>query len=228
MRIEVPQLAAGVRYPEVVEQYVAIAQEHVPRFTAAMSVVLRHHLVEVASGAWSFDQESGAARRQLCVGFVDLVGYTAMSHASTTRTVLDVIIRFEDLVSDVLNRSGGRLIKLIGDGAMFVVDDPEHACRMVLDLVASFETDLSMPPVRVGLAYGAVVASNGDYYGDVVNLAARLAAVAEPDTAVVTAEAIDAFGADVAAEQLPARALKGFPEPVTAFRLLADPLSDRA
>ena len=50
VRFEVPQLAAGVRYPEVVEQYVAIASEHVPRFTAAMSAVLRHHLVEVASG----------------------------------------------------------------------------------------------------------------------------------------------------------------------------------
>lgn len=220
VRMEVPQLAAGVRYPEVVEQFVAVAREHVPRFTAAMSVVLRHHLVEVASGAWSFDRETGASRRELCIGFVDLVGYTALTHTSTTRTMLDTIIRFEDLIGEVLNRGGGRLVKLIGDGAMFVVDEPEQACRLVLDLVETFESDRSVPPVRVALAYGTVVATNGDYYGDVVNIAARLVAAADPGTAVATAELVDAASVSASAEQLPARALKGFPEPVTAFRLI--------
>ncbi len=220
VRFEAPQLVAGVRYAEVVEQYVAIAHEQVPRFTAAMSTVLRHHLVEVASGAWSFDREAGASRRELCVGFVDLVGYTALSHTSTTRTMLDTITRFEVLVGDVLGRRGGRLVKLIGDGAMFVVDVPDQACRLVLDLVDTFKSDPSVPPIRVALTYGTVVASNGDYYGDVVNLAARLVAVADPGTVVTTAEVLDAAGPDAVAEQLPARAMKGFPEPVTAFRLI--------
>ena len=125
--------------------------------------------------------------------------------------MLDTITRFEVLVGDVLGRSGGRLVKLIGDGAMFVVDEPEQACRLVLDLVDTFESDRSVPPIRVALTYGTVVASNGDYYGDVVNLAARLVAVADPGTVVATAEVIEAAGPSASAEQLPARANEGLP-----------------
>lgn len=77
-----------------------------------------------------------------------------------------------------------------------------------------------MPPIRVALTFGSVVASNGDYCGDVVNVAARLVAHADPGTAVATADVVSAMGASARAEQLPARALKGFAEPVTAFRLL--------
>jgi len=219
VRFEVPQLTAGVRYPEVVGEYVAVAAEQVPLLTATMSVVFRHHLVEVASGAWSFDRESGASRRELCVGFVDLVGYTALSLASTTRTMLDTITRFEQLVGEVLGRGGGRLVKLIGDGAMFVVDEPEQACRLVLDLVNTFDSDSTVPPIRVGPAYGTVVSTNGDYYGNVVNLAARLAALADPGTALTTAALLDVAGERVGAEPIPPQALKGLPEPVTAFRL---------
>ncbi|MBA3605803.1 MAG: adenylate/guanylate cyclase domain-containing protein, partial [Acidimicrobiia bacterium] len=182
-----------------------------------MSMALHHHLVEVASGAWSFDREAGAARRQLCVGFVDLVGYTALTQSSTTRTMMDVITRFENLVGAELGRGGGRLVKLIGDAAMFIVDEPERACGIALDMVETFEADPSVPPIRVAVAYGTVVASNGDYYGDVVNVAARLVAVAEPGSAVATAEAVNGAGDTVGAEQLPARALKGFPEPVPVF-----------
>jgi class 3 adenylate cyclase len=76
-----------------------------------------------------------------------------------------------------------------------------------------------VPPIRVASTCGTVVASNGDYHGDVVNLAARLVAAADPGTVVATAEVVDAAGARASAEPLPTRVLKGFPEPVTALRL---------
>ncbi len=133
--------------------------------------------------------------------------------------MLDTITRFERLVGDVLGRGGGRLVKLIGDGAMFVVDEPEQACRLVLDLVNTFDSDSTVPSIRVGLAYGTVVSTNGDYYGNVVNLAARLAALADPGTALTTAALLDVAGERVGAEPIPPQALKGLPEPVTAFRL---------
>ncbi len=104
---------------------------------------------------------------------------------------------------------------------MFIVDEPEQACRLALDLVDTFDTDSTVPPVRVGMTYGTVVATNGDYYGNVVNLAARLAALADPGAALATAELLHVAGDRVRAEPLPARALKGLPEPVTAFRLIS-------
>ena len=59
------------------------------------------------------------------------------------------------------------------------------------------------------------------YDGNVVNLAARLAALADPGTALTTAALLDVAGERVGAEPLPPRALKGLPEPVTAFRLIS-------
>ena len=89
----------------------------------------------------------------------------------------------------------------------------------VLDLVATFSGE-STPPVRVGLATGELISVMGDLYGPDVNLAARLVAVAEPATAVVarrTRDGTDEFDF----EALPARTLKGFPDPVTSFILVA-------
>lgn len=221
IRLEMPQLNAGVPYSDVVENYVVIAREQVPRLTATLASVLQQHLVEVASGAWTFDQEGGTARRQLCVGFVDMVGYTAFSRTASTQTLVHTITRFDTLVTAALGRGGGRLVKLIGDGAMFVVDEPEVACRLALDLDATFESDGSMPPIRIGVAYGTVVASNDDYYGNAVNLAARLMATADPGSVVATAEVAGRAGPGGVAEPLPAQVLKGYPEPVTAFRISA-------
>jgi class 3 adenylate cyclase len=188
-----------------------------------LATVFRLHLVEVASGAWTFDQEGGTARRHLCVGFVDMVGYTALSRTSSTQTLVHTITRFDTLVTAALGRGGGRLVKLIGDGAMFVVDAPEDACRVALDLAGTFAADATMPPIRVGVAYGTVVASNGDYYGDAVNLAARLMAAAEPGSVVATAEVANRTGAHAVAERLPGQVLKGYTEPVAAFRISASP-----
>jgi len=221
VRLEMPQLSAGVPYSDVVETYVAIACEQVPRLTATLAAVLQQHLVEVASGEWTFDQEGGTARRQLCVGFVDMVGYTALSRMSSTQTLVHTINRFDSLVSAALGRGGGRLVKLIGDGAMFVVDEPDDACRLAIDLAGAFEADESMPPIRIGVAYGTVVASNGDYYGDAVNLAARLMSTADPGSVVATAEVAGRAGPHAVAESLPAQVLKGYTEPVTAFRISA-------
>jgi class 3 adenylate cyclase len=93
------------------------------------------------------------------------------------------------LVWDQVNVAGGRVVKLIGDEAMFMVEDPLAACAL-----ASAMVERSPHPVRVGLACGPAVALHGDYYGPTVNLAARLVTAASPSTVVVSGEVKDAVG----------------------------------
>jgi adenylate cyclase len=216
-QVEAPQMGAGGRYADVLKQYSAAVRDLLPPFVDVFGTILRQHMIRVASGQWSFDEESRVVHTDLCVGFVDLVGYTALANSSTA-AMLRAITRFEDLTAEVVSRNGGRLVKLIGDGAMFVVDDPRDGCRLVLDLAAACEADSGLPAVRIALAAGTVVAANGDYYGDVVNLAARLVAVADPGNVVISAE-VAATCDRAVIEVLPARTIKGFDQPVTAYRL---------
>jgi class 3 adenylate cyclase len=125
-----------------------------------------------------------------------------------------MVRRFEELVWDVVTRAGGRVVKLIGDEAMFVVEDAVPACQIALDLV-----ELSPYPLRVGLARGAVVGLFGDYYGETVNLAARLAGVADASSAIVS-EAVRSSAADAYSfAEEPVRRLKGFSGPIPVHRL---------
>jgi class 3 adenylate cyclase len=109
--------------------------------------------------------------------------------------------------------AGGRVVKLIGDEAMFVIEDSSAACDVAVHFV-----ETSPQPVRVGLAHGTVVALYGDYYGETVNLAARLVGAAEASTVVVS-DAVRQKAADgFAFTALPERELKGFDEPVLFYR----------
>lgn len=180
VNFEMPSISAGATYAEIVEQYTALSGELVPRLVDAMGAILRAHLVAVASGDWFEEGAGSPARRHLSVGFVDLVGYTQLSASLTGAELAAVVGRFDELVTDVVGGHGGRVVKLLGDGALFVFDRDEDAERASQELVSRFDAEPGIPQVRVGLSSGAVVSVHGDYYGDVVNQAARLADAAEP------------------------------------------------
>ena len=65
-------------------------------------------------------------------------------------------------------------MKLIGDEAMFVHRDPVCVARTVGDLVTAVEDHALLRGARAGMATGAVVPAQGDYFGPAVNLAARI------------------------------------------------------
>jgi class 3 adenylate cyclase len=99
--------------------------------------------------------------------------------------------------------------------------NPGDACRVGLDLIA-----LSEHPVRIGVAHGTVVSLLGDYYGETVNLAARLVNLADPSTLLASENVRARAGRGLAFEALEPLSLKGFAEPVSVF--LADRSGDGA
>lgn len=217
---EAPRRTAGVAYSVVVEGFVELAERQLDGLLALFGVLLRRHLVAAAATTWSFDENAAAARRELAVGFVDVVGYTALSRTLDPRALSQLLERLERAVLDAAGRHGGRLVKLIGDGAMVTVDSPAGACRLGLDLLEGFARDPTAPAIRVGLAHGSVIALNGDYYGEVVNLAARLVTVAAPATVVASEELARLAGEDFTFAALPPSELKGLP-PTPRAQLLA-------
>ena len=222
LQVELPRQAQGARYLDVVKEYADLAETLLPAFVRTLDAVLRHQIVAVAERLWSWDEDRTAVTLPRTVGFADLVGYTAAAASLSPRKLIDVLVEFDERTAETVAAGRGQLIKTIGDEAMFVAEDPAAACRIALELVREFETG-PLPPVRVGLASGEVVAVLGDVYGPDVNLAARLVDVADQSTVVVS-ESVRAGAADapdLEFEPLPPAVVKGFADPVTVYRVSA-------
>jgi adenylate cyclase len=217
--VELPHLNAGMSYAEVAEGYTTTVRDVLPQFLNAVSAVFRRHLVEVSFQTWSTDSEQVAMTLERTVCFADLVGSTEALRAYSTREMATMLRRFEEQVWDVVSANGGRVVKLIGDEAMFVLNDPALACQVGLDLIAR-----SDHPVRIGMAHGTVVGLYGDYYGEIVNLASRVVSLADPSTLWVSSSVRDRFTGDLTFanltfEEIGLFDLKGFAEPTPLFRV---------
>ncbi|MEV1025142.1 adenylate cyclase regulatory domain-containing protein [Streptomyces sp. NPDC050264] len=127
----------------------------------------------------------GADVRHLAVGFTDMVGYTRMTRGLDSAELVRVLDRFESLTGDVVAEGLGRVVKTIGDEVLFVCESASAAAAIALELTARAQSEPSLPQLRTGLAHGAVLNRFGDVYGAAVNIAARLTAVARPDTVLV-------------------------------------------
>jgi adenylate cyclase len=220
IQVEVPRLRSGTSYAEIVEHYTQLAEASFPTFVDGLGVLTRAHMVGVSRSAWTPDEQRSAVTRERTIGFADLVGYTGHSRGLSTTELAFAVTRFETQVTDLVSRFGGRLVKFIGDEAMFIVEDPSIGCELGLALVENFASDPDLPPVRVGLAAGPTVALHGDYYGEVVNLASRLVKACEPSQVIVSGSLRQAVGERFVFEPASELTLKGFDFPVAGFRLL--------
>ncbi len=124
----------------------------------------------------------------VCVGFADLVGFTAQTQQLDTSELAEVVGRFEAVAYDVVAAGGGRVVKTIGDEVLFVNDDVVAGCRTALELARRYRDDEALSDVRVGLASGPVLERDGDVYGHTVNLASRIVSIAFPGSVVVSAD----------------------------------------
>jgi adenylate cyclase len=109
------------------------------------------------------------------------------------------------------------VVKLIGDEVMYVSNDPTAACEIARRLTAGLTDHPRLPPVRGGIAYGSVLSRDGDFFGAVVNLAARAVKLAEPGTVLVSDEVRAA--SDLALTSIGASEIKGFDHPIELFKL---------
>ncbi len=122
------------------------------------------------------------------VGFVDLVGYTALAEELEDERLADLLRRFGELAHDTVVGAGGRIVKTIGDEVMFVTDTAATAAEIAVTLTERTSGDALLPSTRAGVASGPLVAREGDYFGPVVNLASRLTELARPSTVLAPAE----------------------------------------
>ncbi|MGZ4689793.1 MAG: adenylate/guanylate cyclase domain-containing protein [Acidimicrobiia bacterium] len=154
----------------------------------AMDVIFRRHVEVLQRPLNEGDQRT----QRLTVGFADLVDSTSLARQLSIKELGTVLAEFDELVSDVVIDGGGRVVKLIGDEVMYVVPDPLAGCEIALTLAERLSDHPRLPQARGGLAVGAVLSRDGDYFGSVVNLASRVVRLAAPGTVLTSGELTEA------------------------------------
>ena len=177
-------------------------------------------------------------RRQVTVLFADLVGYTAWGQQLDAEEVHALLNQFFDRADRVVQEHGGHIVRHIGDCVMAVFgapvahdNDAERAARAALAIQAAIpevSVRVGRPVgVHMGVAGGQVVASRtgsasySEYTvtGNAANLASRLTDAAEADEILVSDETHGALAERFDCVDAGTLGIKGFAEPVRAWRL---------
>jgi class 3 adenylate cyclase len=218
LAFEVPFLEAGGSDLDVMDGYERLTRMMLPEVEGVFVSLHRLHLARAARRSWAVDEHSGATLAAVAVGFADLAGFTSLAGQVSTSQLAEIVDTFDEHVGDVVLTNGGQVVKLIGDEVMFVADEVTDGLCIARALACGIPGAEDLPAVRVGLAAGEVLNRDGDYYGSVVNLASRLVNLAAPGEVLVSGAAAAAAPSDEV-EALGPVEVKGFPDPVAAFRL---------
>ncbi len=188
-----------------------LSRELTPMLERLVVYVWRRQLA-AAAGRVLIASPDELVARTATVGFADIVGFTAMSRHVDGHELGAVVERFEALAGDIVAERHGRVVKTIGDEVLFVSDEPHDGADIGLEIAQRMQAE-GMPPVRVGLALGTVLARLGDVYGEVVNAASRLTSLARPGTVLVDDGLATALRADPAFDlkRLRPRSVRGIP-----------------
>ena len=137
-------------------------------------------------------QETTAETRRLAaIMFTDIVGFSRQMGANEART-LRLLEVHNHVIQQAVTEHHGHVIKTVGDA--FLVDFPSvvHAVQCAQHIHAQFRTHNTEQEtteqihVRIGIHLGDIVQRDGDVFGDGVNIASRLQALAEPDTICIS------------------------------------------
>jgi len=192
-----PAIAAGkgadeFSNPDFADRAAAAGEQAVlAMYHAQQSRVWTANLID---GLETTLQEAGLhsrLERPPAICFLDISGYTRLTQERGDDAAADLAGTLTRLVERSSVRHGGKPIKWLGDGVMFFFRDPGPGVRAALEMVDALGA-AGLPPAHVGLHSGPVLFQAGDYFGQTVNLSARIADYARPGEVLVSQAVADA------------------------------------
>ena len=185
----------GIDERELALRYAAAAETMPPLLAETLLHAYRIHLREAISQAVVTEAELAQGRLDgsddVTIAFADLVGFTRLGESLEIEEIGQMTGRLFELASQAA-RPPVRLVKMIGDAAMFASREPLPLLEAVVGLVDAAGTD-EIPSLKAGVATGPALARGGDWYGRPVNLAARITSFARPDSVLVAEGVKDAL-----------------------------------
>ena len=189
-------------------------------------------------------EASSVERRLAAVVAADVVGYSRLMEVDEEGTLARMRTVRLELIDPAIVKCRGRLIKTTGDGMLIEFQSVTEALRCSVDFqqrMARRNRDLPAARAllyRIGINLGDVIAEESDIFGDGVNVAARLEAMAEPGGICVSAAVRDQVGdrLEIAFADLGEQQFKNISRPIRAYEVLLEgqapndrqPISDRS
>jgi len=135
------------------------------------------NLVAAAQKDFSLDQRKGFAS----IMFTDIVNSSRLASIVGDRLWSSEVARHFAALRKIIEGAGGQFVKSLGDGTMSSFPEPAGALQAALAILqATGQSDGPAIALRIGIHTGNVVQTNDDFFGSVVNKAARIAALAAP------------------------------------------------
>ena len=168
---------------------------------------------------------SRTERRLAAILAADVAGYSRLMGQDEAGT-LDTLLRLHrEVFAPTVARNRGRIVKLMGDGALVEFASVVDAVNGAVQIQRGFaEANADRPEaarltLRIGVNLGDIIIEGRDIYGDGVNLAARLQELSAPGGIVLSASAHEHAAAHVEADFVDAgeRKLKNIAKPVRVF-----------
>jgi class 3 adenylate cyclase len=152
--------------------------------------------------------------------FVDLSGFTRLTQERGDESAFHVAASLQRRADESARRNGGRLVKLLGDGALLRLRDAAAGVTTALDLVETLSGEGALSS-HAGVDAGPVIERDLDVFGQTVNRASRIADVARPGevlASVAVVEAARSAEPAIGFERIGDADLEGLPGPVALFR----------
>ncbi len=185
----------GVDERELAQRYAAAAKAMAPLLGETLLHAYGIHLREAIRQAVISEAELAEGRLsgsdEVTIAFADLVGFTRLGESLEIEQIGELTGRLFQFASDVASPPV-RLVKMIGDAAMFSSRETLPLVEAVVSLVEAAGID-GIPSLRAGVASGQALGRGGDWYGRPVNLAARITSFARPDSVVAAQGVKDAI-----------------------------------
>lgn len=170
-------------------------------------------------------------RRLAAIVVADVVGYSRLLAADEAGTLAALKERRKAVVEPLVRQHSGRIVKFMGDGVLIEFASAVNAVAFALDLQRRMaEMNEPLPEtrriaLRIGINLGEVVGDGSDIFGDGVNVASRLEAIAEPGGICVSGKVYEEVRGKTGAvfADLGEKRLHNVPNPVRAYRLGATP-----
>ena len=213
-------LQPGDTERDVAQRFTALTEQLLPGLRPALSSAVNAHLRESIRRGMIGRAELEAGRvadaQQMVVCFADIVGFTRLGGQLDVQELGTVAGRLAALAAELLKQPV-RLVKTIGDAAMFVCPEPAAMVGVALSLVEAVDA-ADLPALRAGIASGPALIRGGDFYGHSVNLASRVTGAARPGSVLATEEVREAAAEDFSWSFAGRHRLKGISEPVALYR----------
>jgi adenylate cyclase len=163
-----------------------------------------------------------STEQHACILFADICDSMPIYEESGDESALAVIAQCLDELADLATRHGGKVIRSKGDDVLCIFELPASALDAAEAMVDAYGSGI--PTIHVGIHAGPVIRARQDIYGDAVNVAARMLALAKPGEIVASQDVIDALPEDERDRLAPLgnQMVKGKQERIEVYSLVHD------